>query len=439
MISKIIRFITTDVWRIRLSDLTPGKSFLVRQLRVVLLAGRGFDEDKCQLRASALTFYTLISIVPVVAMVFGIAKGFGFEKLLERELLNQFAGQEEVLGGIINYARSLLQHTRGGVIAGVGLAALFWAVIKVLWNIERSFNDIWGVTEQRTFGKKFADYLSVMLICPFFFLLSSSVSVFITTQITLITERIALIGKFGFLIFFMVKLLPLCVVWALFTFIYMFMPNTKVQFRSGLLAGVVAGTIYQIAQWGYITFQVGVAKYNAIYGSFAALPLFLIWLQISWLIVLFGAEISFAHENVETYEFEPDSLKISSSFKKLLSLEIAHLLVDNFSKGKKPFIATEVSHALEIPIRLVRQILHELVKGRILSETNTEDHTEIAYQPAVDTSLLTIEYVIGALERTGIDDIPVAQTKELKTLSESLQTFRGTIEKSPANKLLKDI
>lgn len=438
-IANFKNFLKVDIWKIPLDDLSRTKSFFIKQLRVVLLASRGFDEDKCLLRASALTFYSLLSIVPVAAMTFGIAKGFGFERLLEKEMLKQFAGQEEVIMRVINFARSLLENTKGGIVAGVGVAVLFWTVIKVLGNIETSFNDIWGVKEARTYGRKLSDYLSVMLLCPVLLIMSSSITVFVSTQIALITEKVALLGIISPVIYFALKLLPYCVIWILFTFVYIFMPNIKVNFRSALLAGVVAGTIYEIVQLVYINFQVGVAQYNAIYGSFAALPLFLIWLQLSWFIVLYGAEISFAHQNVDTYEQEPDSLQISDYFKKLLSLEMAHLIIINFSKGEKPLTASQISHSLEIPIRLVRQIIYELVESRVFSETKTEEYKELAYQPARDINGLSIQHIIEALEKSGVDSIPVMQTKELEVLSETLQSFENTIKNSPSNKLLKDI
>ena len=438
-ISKIISFIKTDIWRMSLKNLPRTKSFFIKQLRIVLLVIRGFDENKCMLRASSLTFYSLLSIVPIAAMAFGIAKGFGVEKLLEKQLMEKLPGQEEVLIQIITFAHSLLENTKGGMIAGIGVALLFWAAIKLLGHIESAFNDIWEIKESRTFGRKISDYLSIMLICPILVIMSSSATVFLITQFTLITEKVALLGMFSPIIFFILDLLPYCLIWVLFTITYILMPHTKVNIRSGLLAGIVAGTIYQIVQLVYINFQVIIAKYNAIYGSFAALPLFLMWLQLSWLIVLFGAEISFAQQNVDTYEFEPDCQRINSFFKRLLSLQIAHILIKNFSEGKKPLTAAEISHTLEIPIRLVRQILHELVESGTFSDTNTGEYKDLAYQPARDINLLTIKYIIEALEQRGVDSIPVAQTKGFKILSEALQTLRDTIDKSPANKLLKDI
>ncbi|MFC1883207.1 YhjD/YihY/BrkB family envelope integrity protein [Thermodesulfobacteriota bacterium] len=439
MISRIFKFIRKDIWRIRLRDLSKTKSIAVRLLRIILLATRGFDEDKIHLRASALTFYSLLSIVPVAAMAFGIAKGFGFEKNLEKQLLERFPAQEEIIMRVVDFANSLLETTKGGLVAGIGIVVLLWAVIRVLSNIENSFNDIWGIKKGRSFGRKFSDYLSIMFIGPILLIMSGSITVFITTQVTLITQKIALLGYFSFIIHLLLELLPYCVIWGLFTFIYILVPNTKVNFRSGVLAGIVAGSIYQLVQFGYITSQIGVAKYNAIYGSFAALPLFLIWLQISWLIVLFGAEIAFAHQNVDTYEFEPDSLFISFSFKTKLSLEISHHLAKKFSDREAPPTASDISHELEIPIRLVRQILYELVKGGILSEVNIGEDKQSGYQPAMDINLLTVNHVLKAMAEQGIDDLPVARTQELETLAEAMRDLSEVVEKAPSNKLLKDL
>lgn len=439
MLLKIISFIKIDIWRIRLKSLPFIKALIISQLRIVLLTIRKFHEDKCLLRASALTFYSLLSIGPVAALALGIAKGFGFETLLEKQLFDKFPGQEEVLLQIIDYAGKLIENTKGGMIAGFGVAVLFWSVLKVLGHIEKSFNDIWGIRKSRAFKRKISNYLAFMLITPILVLMSSSLPVFITTQIAVITEKVGLIKMFSPFIFSSLKLLPYFLLWTLFTFIYLMMPNTKVNFRSGLLAGVVAGTIYQLAQVGYIYLQVAIAKNNPVYASLVALPLLLIWLQASWAIILIGAEVSFAHQNVDMYEFEPDYLKISSHFKKLLSLQIAHLLISNFSKGDKPLTAAQISQALEIPVRVVRWILDDLVDCKILSDMKTDEYTEFTYQPAIDINILTIQYIINALDKKGVSHIPVARTEELETLTETLKELGNLIENSPANKLLKDI
>jgi membrane protein len=217
------------------------------------------------------------------------------------------------------------------------------------------------------------------------------------------------------------------------------MPNTKVSLKAGIIAGVIAGTIFQVVQWGYISFQVGAAKYNAIYGGFAALPLFLMWVQISWWVVLFGAELSFAEQNVATYEYEPDSHRVSPAFKKVLTLQTTHLLVKNFARGDKPLTDVEISCELKMPIRLVHNILYDLVESRVIAETRTKDDQIYAYQPARDINMLTIKFVVDAIEQNGANNIPVARNEEFKALSDAIDKFRDEMEASPANRLLKDI
>jgi membrane protein len=439
MLNKIIQFITTDIWHIQSKNASWSRSFFLRQLRVILLSLRGFNEDKLQLRASALTLYSLLAIVPVLAMVFAIAKGFGFDTLLQDQLLTRFPGQQEVLVKAIGFARNLLAKTRGGLIAGIGVVVLYWAVIKVLGHIEHAFNDIWNVSKARSLWRKFSDYLTIMLICPVLVILSSSATVFVKTQITLIVDRIALLGFFSPLIYVSFKLIPYLLIWLLFTFTYLMMPNTKVRIGSGLVAGIVAGTIYQVLQLVYINLQFLLSKYNAIYGSFAALPLFLFWLQASWLIVLFGAEIAFAHQNNETFEFEQVTRKISVSLKKRLALQIMHRLVANFANAKKPLTVHQLSSALEIPLRLVQTSLLDLVASKLVSETDSESLQEPAYQPALDINRITIAYVINAMEHIGTDALPIPQTRESDAFTRAVETFGETIDSHPDNQLLKDI
>ncbi len=439
MLTKIIRFIERDIWRIRLKNLPAVKALLIEHLRIFLAAWRGFENHQCSLRASALTFFSLLSIVPIAAMAFGIAKGFDMQTILEERLLEKFEGQEEVLTKVFDFANALLANTKGGVIAGVGVAVLFWTIIKVLGNIESSLNDIWGIKKPRSLSRKATDYLSMMLIAPILLVVSGSATIFITSQVTFITQKIAVLGALGTVVSFILKFAPYSIMWILFSFIYIFMPNTKVNFKSGLFAGIIAGTINQTVQWLYVTFQVGVAQYNAIYGSFAALPLFLVWVQLSWLIVLAGAELSYAHQHSDMLEFDPDIEHVSASFRKLLILRVVSLLAKNFSQGLKPLTMSDISHLTDIPKKLTKQILNDLTKCGIVIETSNKQEHDVGYQPALDTDHLTINYVLDIMERCGIADIPIEATRELKTLAESLNTFRDELEKSPANRILRDI
>jgi membrane protein len=485
-IQQLIQFVKTDVWRIRARELPRGKGILITTLRTFLLALRGFQSDKCSLRASALTFYSILSIVPVVAMAFGVAKGFGMEELLETRLRGALegmggtpvaasvttepaeagstrpaavvavvhttapasavattapagAGENQLADTIINFSKNMLAKTQGGLVAGIGVVILLWTVIKVLGNIEKSFNDIWGIKQHRSLLRKFTDYISIMLVCPILLVISGSATVLVTTMIKGILLKLGTPEAVNGMVIFSLKILPFAIGWVMFAFIYMFLPNTRVKFKSALLAGVLAGTIFHITQWAYIAFQVGVSKYSAIYGSFAALPMFLVWMQLSWLIVLLGAEVSFAHQNVDTYEFEPDCTGVSHAFRKLLSLRIANVYVKNFAAGKPPQEAEAICHKLGVPIRLVNEVVFELVESGVLVTTQPEDMRDPGYQPARSIDTLTVGFVLDRVENRGEDSVPIIDTGELDKLRACLADFDESVQKSPKNILLRDI
>jgi membrane protein len=212
-----------------------------------------------------------------------------------------------------------------------------------------------------------------------------------------------------------------------------------VEKKSGLVAGVVAGTVYVVVQLVYVKFQVGVAKYNAIYGSFAALPLFLTWLQLSWLIVLAGAEVSCVHQNADALEYGPDARRASNHFRRLVALRIVNHMSRSFAAGEVPLTAKAVSESLEIPRGLTAELLEDLRASGVLLEADRKGRDEAAYVPARDTDQLTVSFVMDALDRRGTEFIPVARTEELERISQSLEAFGEAIEKSPANLRLKDI
>ncbi|MFA6600785.1 MAG: YihY/virulence factor BrkB family protein [Candidatus Omnitrophota bacterium] len=439
MAEKILRFFNQDIWRVRARDLKGPRGIGLRTLRIIILSVRQFASDKCSLHASALTFYSLLSIVPVFAMAFGLAKGFGLDRLLKEKLLENTQGQGEVMMRVMEFSEKFLQNTNGGLIAGIGIGLLFWTVINVLASIESSFNDVWGIKKQRTLGRKFADYLSLMLIAPVFFLMASSATVFIASQVQTITAKVAILGGLGTLIMAALQFMPYVIFWALLTYLYMFIPNGKIHFRSALLGGVVAGTIYQFVQWVYIHFQIGVSNAGAIYGSFAALPLFLIWLQLSWRIILYGAELAFAHQNEQTFEFEADCLRASYELKKLVALRMTHLCVRRFAMGLAPLDAETIASNLRLPVRLARELLSRLTEAGILSVTQGQGERDRLYQPGRDTGEMTVHSVIAQLEKAGTQDIPMAETPELEELRGSLRAFDCVASELPSNLLLKDL
>ena len=439
VLTRVLEYLKTDIWKLKETERPLLQRFAIRILRILLLTFHGFAEDRIHLRASALTFYTLLSIVPVLAMAFGVAKGFGFEETLQAFILEKLEGQEEVAHQVVDFAEKLLENVKGGLVAGIGLVILLYTVLKILSHIESSFNDIWGVERSRSLGRKITDYFSLMLVCPIFFIVSSTASVFLTSGIREITERIWLFEAVSPAIFFFLKLLPLLLLWILFTVLYIFMPNTRVYFISGMTAGIIAGTLYEFFQRTYIGFQVGVSSYNAIYGSFAALPLFFIWLQFSWIIVLLGAEIAYACQNHDSHLFEKEIQSISQSTKKLLSLRIVHFLVSHFSGSKASWRTEEISQALEIPRHLVRGILRELAAAGIVSRLVSDDNTPAAFQPAKDPGTLTIKSVIDALDQRGDNELFLPESETLRKLSQRMKVFSDLVEASPANQCLKEI
>jgi membrane protein len=379
-----------------------------------------------------------MSIVPIAAVAFAIAKGFGFRKLLEQRLMADMADHQEVVVYVIEFSRRLLDSTKGGLLAGAGIIVLLWSVIMVHENIEHSFNTIWGVTRQRSLSRKVSDYLAIMLVAPILIIISGSSTVMVMTQMQSITSSLG-IGIFSFFITILIKLIPYCITWILLAFMYGLIPNTKVNTSSCLTAGLVAGIIFVVVQRIYIYFQVGVAHYNAVYGSFAALPLFLVWLQLSWFIVLFGAELSYAYQNAHACGIELDMHRINPSQKKLISLTIAQRVVAGFAAGSPGLSSSDISDQLGLPFVLVKHILYELCETGILVEATLPGNEKTIYMPARDPGTITVASVIEALEGSGVSCMIMPPQGEPEDLQGILKEFSRIIEGSPSNRLLKDI
>ncbi|MEQ1545379.1 YihY/virulence factor BrkB family protein [Methyloglobulus sp.] len=437
MKNNIISFCKDEIWLLHEQKMPPLKAALIKSLKIALLSAQGFSRDLCPLRASALTLYSLLSIVPVIAMLFGIAKGFGFEKTLTERLIEQAHQQDELVLKVINFAQNLLDSTKGGVVAGIGIVVLFWTIISLIGNIEESFNHIWKIGRNRSISRKFSDYLSLMLLAPIILIVASSITVLLNTEITWLITLIEL-PEFGtWLVIKVLGLLPLLLMIGLFTFTLIFMPNHKISFRAGLVAGVVTGILYDLLQWAYLSLQIGVSNYNAIYGSFAAIPLFVVWLQIGWMIVLLGCEIAFFLQYYENYRNNNRFSNLSFSLQKVIALQVTHLLIKNFSPFNAPLTADDIAARLVIPIAIIQPILGKLTASHILVEFNIPEEEDDVYQPAVDTNLLTIAFVINALEQCGQNHLPDINQERL--FMDAVNDFKKLMEASKQNCLLKDI
>ena len=428
------------MWRDDLEVRAKWQSAMLIIGRVLYMAATRFLENLCHLRASALTFYTLLSIVPVMAMAFGVAKGFGLEEKLLTVIHENLASHSDVVTKVVEFAQSLLANTRGGLVAGIGVALLFWTVIKLMSNIESSFNAIWEITKDRSVFRKISEYLSIMIIAPVFLIISSSATVFIAAFLRDAVQRVDALQVVGPVLLAVMGLVPYFMLWVLFTFIYVVMPNTRVRLKPAFIAAIVAGTTFQMAQWGYVNFQVGVVKYNAIYGSFAALPLFLIWLQLAWLIVLFGGEVAFALQNFRKYlpGSRQPGRRLRADFRRRVILLVASHLASRFKLGQPPQTSSMMADQLRLTEISVREAVSDLERAGVIIKV-PQDGAEPGYQPAADPRTLSMSEVIARTESIGLPKNTMIHGSLMQSIDDALRVFAEGAKKSTANKSLDDL
>lgn len=387
------------------------KKYFLRFFHMLYNAYVGFISDNGYLNASALSYLTLLSIVPVLAVAFGIAKGFGFERSLENLILENFYQQPQFAQKLIDFAHSTLERAHGNLIAGIGALALFWTAFGLLGNFEKILNSIWKINEMRPWARRLPDYLAVLVLSPLFLVLTGSLTLFVMTKIVEITSSGGLYSEMRFFIYAIYYLFLLIISWTFFTFIFYFMPNKQVPWQACMVAGIISGTLFQIIQWSYIHFQLLVSSYNTIYGSFAAIPLFLVWLQLSWLITLIGGEISYFYTRVK-FALSQEAEREKEATEKDLGLLICLLSAERVQKGIYPISLEEISHNLKIPLKALEVVGAKLVDGHLLNKIpSVNDQGEVfLYQPARPLKQITladIYFVIGEAlqQKWPMDDI----------------------------------
>ena len=422
---RIHVFFTVDLWR---EVPTPSrlKSALVHTARVTMLSARDFVTDKCAMRATALSYVTLLSIVPLLAFAFSVMKGFNVQAQLTSALDKLAGGQKEVLDQIVGY----VEKTDVKALGTIGLVFLVWTVVKTLGTIERSFNEIWGVTQHRSYFRKFTDYVSVLVTAPLLMVAAMSLTGFLQGDVL---ARWPWLGQPARIA---IRLTPYAGTWIAFAAVYIFMPNTKVRIPSAVTGGVVAGTIWQLAFWGYTTFQVGMAKYNAIYGTFAALPIFMVWLYVSWTIVLFGAEVSWAMQNVGHYWDQRRAAAASFASREEIALRTMTSLAVAFYRDGRSLTVGDVADHFSAPSRLVRDVLVSLVRARLCAEVTTDNGP--AYQPGRALERITPAQILDALRNEG-DPVELNATgPEAEVLADILRLSRARGE-TLENTSLRDL
>ena len=428
-VKEILEFFTDTIFRKEFRS--SWLNWLVRQYKLFFYTARGLQEHRTLVRCAALTFYTLISIVPILAVVFAIVKGFGIIEDLIANLYSLFPKNPEIIDYVVEFANKALDNTKSGVVAAVGIITLFWAVIRVFGSIEDAFNNIWEVTSTRSLARKYSDYIAVVVAAPILWAAANGINTYAQSLFG---------GIEAAWVVWVSKLMSIVVMWVMFAFLYYIIPNTKVRIGSAIMAGVVAGTAFILFQWGYFYLQVVITSYNAIYGSFAALPLFLMWVQYSWMILLFGGELAFAYQNIDKFDEERESLHVNYDSRRKVLLATMLVVIRHFVKGKGAISLSEIKQALNLPTRIVNSVLRSLVEAGLLIELPSEGKEfEEEFVPAKEVSTFTIYNILEAVEQSGSIDLDLNSSAELQEVSVELERIKSEARASEQNLKLVDI
>jgi len=432
---RINKFFRYDIWQITEYELSRSRRYTYRVIKTLILAVRGFITDDLSVKASALTYSILFAIVPFLSLIIVVTKGLGFDQIIEQSLEDTLIGQVKLIPTIMGFVDRYLKTAQGGMFFGVGFIILVLSVMSFFRQVENSFNCIWKVKKGRSLIRQFTTYFSSVLIIPVLVIFSSGLSLFITSTVshTYLYDVLTPFWRFG------VKFTPYLVDWIVFTIIYFVIPNTRVRFQNALISGLIAGTAFQLFQFLYIHGQNYLSRYNIVYGSFAAIPLLFLWLQISCLIVLLGAEISYASQNLQNFDYETDSKNISTRYKNFLTLFITYVIIKQFENKKPALSSDQLSMNYNLPIRIVNQILSRLVNSSILNEVFDRHSKTRTYQPAIDINQLSVNLLFRKLDSHGSEMFLTNKNELLDLFWEKTIEIRGKSDDYLDQILIKDL
>ncbi len=429
---EILPYFTDTIFRRDASEWrSPVVRWFVQQYKLVFYTARGLLEHGTIIRSAALTFYTLMSLVPILAVVFAVVKGFGLADGLVQSLYSLFPQSPELIDYVVAFAEKALARTQGGVVAVVALVMLFWAVIRVFGSIEKAFNNIWEVKVRRSLARQWSDYIAIVMIVPVLWIIAGAVGGYAR-------EWLGFGDGWGYRL--LSRSVSLLVIWVMFVFSYMVIPNARVRFTSALTAGIVAGTAFALFQWGYFYVQRWMTSYNAIYGSFAALPLFLIWMQTSWEILLFGGELSFAYQNIARFGEERESLRISYDQRRKVLLAVMLAIVERFRDKGGAMPVEDIRQQLDLPTRIVNDVLYQLVQaGQLIAVPLGDNERDMAFVPAHDIGSLTVCGVLESVERAGEIVFVMDATPQLTRVDQELERLKSAVRQTQGRVRLVDL
>lgn len=400
---EIKQFIEYDLWRRTSSELQQSrrtKRVGFGVLKTIILVIRGFNSKQLNMTANALTYSLVFAIVPILAMILAVAKGFGFSEMIENQLQQSMLGETNLVPTVMEMVDRYLETAQGGAFIGIGLLILIWAVYSFFRNVEQAFNTIWDVKKSRSVVRQLTTYIAVLFLVPVLVVTTSGMSIFVHSTVESLSAFKVLDEYHGT----MVRILQFLIVWVIFLWMYMAIPNTKVHFRSAIYPAIIMGTLFQLLQMLSMYVIMFLSRTSIVYGAFAAIPIIMIWLQWTCLLILIGAELSFAIQNNEQFEYELDVLSMSRRYKDFLTLYLLHRIIYRFEHDEIPYMAVELAHENNLPIRLVSQLLNRLVDVGLLRTVYVEQKEEKTYQPALDTHQITVGMCIERIDKQGTEE-----------------------------------
>ena len=400
-LQQIREFIQYDLWRQSHMEIhAPKKRWLYRFLQTIILVARGFKDQVLVVRANSLSFALLFAFIPMMALIYAIARGFGFEEIVKSTISSSFLAEANVATVLLEWIERYLETARDGLFLGIGLIVLIWAVYAFFNMLENSFNSIWNVKQSRSFARRMTNYVMTLLLVPVLVVVTSGISIFLnsTEVLASVLDGIVPIRKF------MLRFLPFVATTGVFTWIFIAIPNTKVKFSSAIIPSILMGLLYQVVQALSMYLVVLFTRMSFVYGAFSAIPLVLIWLNITCWLLLIGAELAFAIQNNDMFAYEKDLKAMSRRYKDYVMLYLLSVIIRRFEAGEAPQTAQDMAAENQLPIRLVQQLLSRLEETVIVRRVYIEDEEEHAFIPALDTKAITVEMVIGRISAQGTEE-----------------------------------
>ena len=401
-----------------LGDLSASKRFLHSSLKIGVMVARDFIQSLVKLQAMALAFKTLLSLAPLLAVIFSILKGFGVHNRMEPALAEALAPLGDKGREITAYLIGFVDKMSAGALGAVGLVTLFITVLSLMGSIEEAFNYIWRVKSPRKLARRFSDYLSAILVGPV--LVFAAVTITATLQTNAVVKSLLSLQALGTVLLALLRLVPYLTLWGAFTFVYIFIPNTRVKVRSALIGGLIAAILWQSVGWGFARFVASSTQYYAIYSSFAILLLFLLWLHIGWVIVLLGAQVAYAHQHIDFFQGDRQLLAQSPAGRERLALHMMLLVGRNFYHGLDPMTVTDLAVHLQIPAGVVKELMDMFADTRLVLPVVDGE----TYVLARDPETIGIKDILDCVRNSG---------KKIKILSERSE------EETEINALLRDV